>query len=186
MGSSGVLTDLTNALIRSNVKTLTGTIATTPALLITDGAGLKYCCDVNIGAFDSTGHINQYKNDLLGIPGTSGFTGDDVLTFGTTLRNVPLARNNNALIYADIGTAVLLSRNGSGVWQIDGLAEAQVGTYVMIPVDVKNKVIGPIQNITITQRPLTLGEIGVDGGGFGVTPFGSVGIFENNVFEGLV
>lgn len=181
----GVLTDATNALIKSRVKVMLGTIATAPALLVTDGDNTTYCCDVNIGQYDSTGKINQYKRNLLGIPGTDGFRADDSLIYGTVLRNVPLARNNNALIYADVGTPVTIARNDSGQWYVAGFAEQQVGTYTMVPVNLSTMTLGPIQKSTTEIRPLTLGELALYGGGFGVIPLGAMGIFLNGVLQAI-
>lgn len=180
-----VITDVTNALIKSNKTDMLGTIATAPALLVTDGTNVTYACDVNIGQFDSTGKINQYKRNLLGIAGTQGYKIDDQLIYGTVLRNVILARNNAALIYADVGTAVTLERNASGQWTIAGFAEQQVGSYVMIPVNLGDGSIGPIQNLTDSIRPLTLGELALYGGGFGLIPFGISGVFIGGVLQRL-
>jgi hypothetical protein len=180
-----ILTDQTNAAIKAQVKVMLGTIATTPALLVTDGINTTYACDVNIGNFDSTGTINQYKRNLLGIPGTDGYQVDDSLIYGTVLRNVPLARNNASLIYADIGTPVTISRNESGQWVVNGFAEEQVGTYTMVPVDLSSGLLGPIQNLTSIIRPLEFGELALYGGGFGTIPFGAMGIFVNGILQSI-
>jgi hypothetical protein len=176
-----ILTDQTNALIKSQVKVMMGTIATAPALLVTDGVNETYCCDVNIGQYDSTGTIDQYKRNLLGLPGSDNYNDynpDNLdLVYGTVLRNVPLARNNGALIYADIGTPVTITRDSNGRWVVDGFTQQQPGTYTMVPVDLNTGVLGPIQDLTVTYRPLTLGELG--SGQFGVTPLGSMGTFGN-------
>jgi hypothetical protein len=182
----GVLTDQTEALIKASVKVMLGTIATIPTLLYTDGLNVTYACDVNIGMFDSTGTINQYKRNLLGIPGTQGYTVDDSLIYGTVLRNVPLARNNAALVYADIGTPVTITRNESGQWVVAGLAEEQVGTYTMTPVNLSTGNLGPVQDRTTVIRPLQLGELALYGGGFGSIPLGSQGVFINGILTRLV
>jgi hypothetical protein len=185
MGSSGVLTDLTNALIIKNHNYLMGTIASAPALILSDGANLTYCCDVNVSNYDSSGRVNQYKREILGIPGSWGYQTADSTTYGTILRNVPLATNNNNLIYADIGTAVIVQRSQSGQWQVTGFAEEQAGTYTMTPVDLGTMTIGPTQDFTVSTRLLTLSELAIYGGGFGVIPLGASARFIGGVFQGL-
>jgi hypothetical protein len=180
-----ILTDQTNALIQKQVKVMMGTIATAPALLVTDGVNQTWACDVNIGQFDSTGTIDQWKRNLLGIPGSynyNDYNPDNLdYVYGTILRNVPLARNNASLIYADIGTPVTITRDSNGRWIVDGFTQQQPGTYTMVPVDLSTGTLGPIQDLTTTYRPLTLGELGAAESTFGLMPLGSMGTFGNRV-----
>lgn len=179
----GTLTDLTNARIKSNAKTLYGTVLTRPALLVSDGINLTYCCDVQIGANDVTGRINQIKY-LLGVPGASHYNPlNDPLTTSNILRNVPIARANYDLIYADIGNAVILTRSASGQWEVTGFAQERPGTVTLVPVDLGTLTIGPIEDLSVTSRMLMLGELKDYGGGFGVIPLGAIAVFVGGVFK---
>lgn len=172
------LTDLTNAITKSNATTLYGTVLSRPALLVTDGVSVIYACDVQIGEYDVTGRINQTSSYLLGVPGSSSWTLDELLTVGSILRNVPIARNNYELIYADVGNAVELTRDQSGQWQVTGFAQEQPGTFNLVEVDLGNMTIGTITDLSISGRLLTLGELGtIIAGGWGIVPFGASGLF---------
>jgi len=183
--AGGVLTDYTNASVRAGKNTLTGTIASKPALLLSDGIGLTYACDVQITQFNDTGRVDQYKYDLLGIPGYHGFHLGDEETIGTILRNCAISRNSYDLVYADIGTPVEITRTQNGIWVITGFAEEQAGTYTLVPVNLGDLSIGIGQDVSVVARILTLGELKDYGGGFGIIPFGAFGIFVGGVFQGV-
>jgi hypothetical protein len=92
------------------------------------------------------------------------------------LKNVPIARGNRDLLYADAGNACRLRRSMSGQYEVIGFSKELPGRYVRIPVDLSDLTLGPVEDISITARPLTLGDL-ADFGGFGRTPLGAVAIF---------
>lgn len=147
---SDVLSYLMQADIRDAAPEIQGKILTRPALLVTDGTGVVYACDVDIGKTDP-------------------------------LRNVPIASNNNALNYAEAGCAVTLRKTVSGQYTITGFAKEMPGTYIRIPVSITTGAFGPIEDLSITSRPLQLGELALYGGGFGIIPLGAVGTFQGGV-----
>jgi hypothetical protein len=156
------LTYLLRAEVRDSKSELNGKILTRPSLLITDGTVVIYACDVDIGVKDPSG--NDQVEDLID-------------KYNTVLRNVPIARSDYELIYADVGSAVRLRRTTSGQYEIVGFSDEMPGTYVRVPVDIENLTIGAIQEISITSRPLTLIELSTFGV-FGEMPFGSIAIFQ--------
>jgi hypothetical protein len=187
-----MLTDLTNAMIVGDPTVLYGKVLSRPALLVTDGKSTIWACDVDVGLTDPTGLIDQSEKYLGGIPQPSGdpyytppYQSGDDLVYGTILRNVPIARNNDSLLYADVGNPVILQRDGSGQWQIVGFGQEMTGTRVRIAVDLGTLTIGSITDLSIDSRVLTLAEIGIYGGGFGVCPLGAVGIFVGGVLKGI-
>ncbi len=158
------LTYLTQAVLRDSKAELDGKILTRPALLVTDGLVVTYAVDVDIGLVDATGYDTTL--DLLNVNIT-----------GSILRNVPLARGNDSLVYADVGNAVRLRRTTSGRYEVIGFSLQKPGTNIRIPVDLDDYSFGPIEDRTLTARAFTLGELQDYGGGFGVIPFGATGLF---------
>lgn len=190
-----VLTDLASAQVKRGVKTLYGTVMSTPALLVSDGLNNVYACDVNIGPTDPTGRINQYNQQrrngeiilrngytnpesLTRLPGQRGWELSDSLTVNTVLHNVVIARNNVDLIYAAIGTPVILSRSHSGQWEITGFAVEQPGTYTMVPVNLGDMTIGAVVDMSLEARLLSLGEVGT------LAPFGEIPLGASGIFSG--
>jgi hypothetical protein len=100
------------------------------------------------------------------------------------LRNVPVASGNNQLLYAEAGAAVILRKTASGQFTMVGFAKEMPGTYIRIPVTISTGAFGPTQNISITSRPLTLGEL-ASYGGFGFVPLGSIATFQGGVLIGI-
>lgn len=139
--------------VRDAAPTLTGKVLTKPALQLTDGIGLMYCCDVDIG----------YPPDILGNP--------------QYLRNVPIAENNKDLYYTDVGMAVTLTRTANGQYRITGLSVEQPGTYIRYPVDLSTSAFGTPVDSTLSARVLTFGEFAAYGG-FGFVPLGAIGMFQ--------
>lgn len=184
-----VLTDLASAEVKRGVKKLYGITLTRPEVLVSDGLNVIYACDVNIGPTDPSGAIIQYNNtkkkrrdDLLtGIPGQppEDWQLDDALPghVDTTLHNVVISRNNKDLIYADVGSPVICERSESGQWQITGFSIERPGTYLLYPVDLGEMSIGPVIDMTIETRLLTLAEMGEEAE-FGSLPFGASAIFQ--------
>lgn len=99
------------------------------------------------------------------------------------LRNVPIARGNRDLLYAEVGAAVRLRRTESGRYEVVGFSKEAPGTYIRLPVHLATFVLGPATDETLTGRPLTLGELATIGGGFGMCPFGAIGIFKGGVLQ---
>ncbi len=156
------LTYLIKASIRDARSELNGKILTRPALLVTDGISQIYACDVDIGIKDPSG--NSQVDNLID-------------QYNTVLRNVPIARSDYELIYADVGAAVRLRRTSSGQYEIVGFSDEMPGTYIRVPVDLTDLTIGTIEDVSITSRPLTYEELATYGG-YGVVPYGAIGIFQ--------
>lgn len=184
----GVLTDIAQAQVKRGVRRLYGTILTRPALRVSDGITEVYACDVDIGQTDPTGRVRQFGNkdeddDLLtGLPGQDSFDLNASLMIDTTLHDVVIARNNQDLIYADIGNAVVLDRSENGQWQITGFSFEKPGTYTLIPVNLGAGTIGTIVDLSIDTHLLTFGELGTLKP-FGVIPFGASAIFRGGVLQ---
>ena len=94
------------------------------------------------------------------------------------LRNVPIARGNRSLVYAEAGAALRLRRTASGQYQVIGFSKEAPGTYMQVAVDIDTLAIGAPTDFSLTSRPLTLGELASYGGGFGVIALGSVAVFQ--------
>lgn len=100
------------------------------------------------------------------------------------LRNVPIARANRDLTYAEAGSACRLRRTTAGQYEVIGFSREMPGTYFRVAVSVPPFQLGPasdttfgaIEDVTIDARPLTLGELETYGG-FGIVPLGAIGIF---------
>jgi hypothetical protein len=99
------------------------------------------------------------------------------------LRNVPIARANRELLYAEVGAAVRLRRTESGRYEVSGFSQEQPGTYIRIPVTLSTFVLGPIEDESVTGRPLTYEELATLGAGYGFCPYGAVGIFKGGVLQ---
>lgn len=190
------LTDMASAEVKHDVKRLYGMTMTRPTLLVSEGIAVVYACDVNIGPTDPTGSIHQYYNKkhkkddfLTGLPGQppEDWQLDDSLPghVDTTLHNVVISRNNKDLLYADIGSPVILERDASGGWQIIGFSMERPGTHILYPVDLSTLTLGPIMDLSIETRLLTLAEIGEEKP-FGVLPFGASAIYEGGQLIQLV
>lgn len=187
-----VLTDMASAQVKRGVKQLYGKVLTPPALLVTDGVELVWACDVEISEMDPTASNRQFGNKdddiigtgeeeddvITGLPGQDTWDLDASLLIDTTLHNVLISRNNNELIYADPGNAVILERSESGQWQIVGFAIERPGTYTLIKVDLGNMTIGTVIDMTVSGHLLTLGELGT------LSPFGMIAFGASGVFKG--
>jgi len=186
-----VITDMASAQVKLGVTTLYGTTTSNPTLLLSDGLNVQWVCDVNIGEFDASGEVNQYikKNgqpgSLTGLPGQppEDWQLDDSLPghVDTSMHNVPIARNNEELRYAQIGAPVVLTRNLRGQWEITGFSQEQPGTHIMYPVDLGDGSIRTIIDLTTTIRMLTLAELG-EIQPFGAIPFGAGALFKGQTF----
>lgn len=131
---------------------INGKILTRPALLVTDGDSRTYCVDVDIGE-----------------------NGD-----ADTLKNVPLARANRDLLYADAGNVCRLRRTASGQWEVIGFSKEGPGTYTRFPVSLSDMSFGPIEDLSIQARPFTYEELATYGV-YGVMPYGATAVFKGGV-----
>src|SRR5689334_760804 len=100
-----VLTYLIEAQQRDTQQELDGKVLTRPTLSVTDGLSTTYACDVDVGITNQQG--NDQSANLL-----------NVGSIGSVLHNVPIARGNMDVIYADVGAAVRLRRSASGRYEI--------------------------------------------------------------------
>jgi hypothetical protein len=162
------LTWLTEAVVRDGKAELDGKVLTRPALLVTDGLNVQYAVDVDIGVVDTVGY--DQAQDLT-----------NAAIVGTTLRNVVIARGNDALIYADVGAAVRLRRTASGRYEVVGFSQQMPGVNTRIPVDMEDATFGEAEVTTLTSRLIRLGEFAFIGGGFGNVPLGAIGVFRGSV-----
>ena len=96
------------------------------------------------------------------------------------LRNVPVARNNRELTFADSGTAVELQRDASGQWEVVGLSDEMPGTYTSFTVDLGTFAFGAVTDLGLVSRPLTYAELATHGG-YGNVPYGAIGVFQGGV-----
>ena len=164
---SGYLTYLVRTEIDQSIREIDGQILTRPALLVTDGLGLTYGCDVDVG-----------------LKTIDANTGDEVVT---PLRNVPIAANSRDVIYSDAGTAVRLRRSETGRWEVVGLSKRRPGAYTRIPVTIPDPGFGPLPydlgtplEVGLVARALTYDELATFGG-YGIVPYGATGIFRNGI-----
>lgn len=96
------------------------------------------------------------------------------------LYNVPVSRTNRDLILADAGTAVELTRDASGAWEVTGFADEAPGTYTSFTVDLGTFAFGSVVDHSILARPLTYAELATYGG-YGIVPYGAIGTFVGGV-----
>lgn len=152
------LTYLQQAQIRDSVPTLEGEVASRPALFKTDGVALTYAADVRILSDEAAEQV---------------------------LRNVPIAVGVRDVVYAEVGAAVSLARNGpTGRFEITGFSKRKPGTHTRIAVNLGTGAAGPAVDVAVTARPLTLGELGSPtfGAGFGTIPLGAYALFRGSTF----
>jgi hypothetical protein len=138
-----------------------------PVLLTTDGVGLTYCVDVDIGQKV----VDRNTDEEVVAP----------------LRNVPIAQGNNELLYADAGAAVRVRRSSSGRYEVVGFSKRLPGTYTRVPVRIPAPGLGPVPyefgaatSVGLSARRLTYGELGTIGS-YGTTPYGAIGRFRGDV-----
>ena len=151
---------------------LIGTVASAVYQYCPDGSGnWVWACDVDIGA-------SVLDN---GQP-------SDTVTVGTApssnvLQAVPIASNNQELLYVQQGTGVALQRQSNGSYVIVGLSKTSQGLghviYMSFTEDIA-QVLGDAWHGVII-RPLTLAELGsLSPTGFGGLPLGAQGRFDAN------
>lgn len=146
-----LLTNITQAQIDASKTEIDGKVLTRPALLVTDGIALVYAVDVDIGAK------------------------------GEVLKNVPLARANHDLLYAEPGNPVRLRRTASGKFEVTGFSKEMPGRYDRFEVDLGTYAIGPTVAFGLDARPLTYSDLATLPGGYGTAPYGATGIYQGGV-----
>lgn len=166
------LTYLLDAKLKDDRQELDGRVISRPQLLVTDGVGVTYAVNVNIGVVSAAGtdqakNIQNPNTGLLNQP-------------WTVLYNVPIARGNRDLIYADVGAAVRLRKTANGRFEVVGFSFEAPGTVTRVGVDIDEFTIGAVEDFTLTTRLLTLGELATMGYGFGITPFGAYATYVGN------
>lgn len=137
-----LLVNLTQAIVDDNKNELDGKVLTRAALRVTDGRERIYAIDVDIGDADRV------------------------------LRNVPLARANRDLLYAEPGNPVRLRRTADGRWEVIGFAREMPGSLERFAVDLETLTFGAIENLTLTALVVPYGELATLGGGYGTAPYG--------------
>ena len=153
------------AAIDAAIRELDGKTLTRPVLMVADvNSELTYCVDVDIG---------QKMLDRN--------SGDEVLAI---LKNVAIASGDQSLLYAETGAAVRLRRTDSGRWEVSGFSKVLPGSYTRTPItigeagaDVIPYELGETVDITNSSRLLTYDELATIGGGYGICPYGAIGIF---------
>lgn len=170
---SGILTYLTQAVVRDNVKELDGKTLTRPTLLISDGEHQTFGVDVDI----AQKRIGKRKNTETNL--YEEYPEGEVVP----LRNVPIASGTHQLIYADIGSAVRLRRSESGFWEIVGFSKRAPGTYTVLRVTIGKPSCDPLEytigdptSIGLSSRALTYEELSTYGD-YGTIPYGAIGVF---------
>jgi hypothetical protein len=134
-----------------------------------DGSGSwVWACDVDIGA----SVLDNGSSDNVTV-GTG--------TSPNVLQAVPVAANNQEIIYAQQGTAVALRKLSNGRYAIVGLAKTSQGLghviYMSFTEDIAQVVTDQWHGVII--RPLTLGELGtLAPQEFGSLPMGAQGRFD--------
>jgi hypothetical protein len=93
--------------------------------------------------------------------------------------NVPLARNNKDLQYADVGAPVTLERSDvMAAWQVTGFSIQQPGTHKLYPVDLGDMTLGTVIDLSVTTRLLSLAEMGE------LQPFGTLSFGASAIYKG--
>jgi hypothetical protein len=160
----GILTNLIDAQQRDMQQELDGKVLTRPTLSVTDGLSTTYACDVDIGITNQQG--NDQSANLL-----------NVGSIGSILHDVPIARGNMDVIYADVGAAVRLRRSASGRYEIIGFSKQMPGTYIRVPVDLEDFTFGQIEDLSISSRAIPYEEL-VNFGGYGTAAYGITAVYQ--------
>lgn len=144
---------------------------------------------------ENDGHYYRvFVPGLTAIDGLSNWViGEWIVSDGTkwlkltslneTLRNVPLARANADLMYADVGNPVRLRRSVSGQYEVVGFSKEMPGTYTRLPVDIDDFSFGLVEDLTVQARPLTYDELGTYG--YGIVPYGGIAYFKGGLLQGI-
>ena len=156
-----VTSNFVEAKIKDKRLELDGKVLSRPLLSVTDGISLVYGCDVDIGITAISGY-NQ--SPLL------------VNANNTVLKNVPIARSNRDVVYAEVGSAVRLRRTSSGRFEIIGFSKEMPGTYKRYAVNLTTLTIGAVEDVTITALVIPFGDL-ILFGSFGTIPLGAIAVY---------
>ena len=159
-----VTSNFVEAKIKDKRLELDGKVLSRPQLSVTDGTSLVYGCDVDIGITAISGYD---QSPLL------------VNANNTVLKNVPIARGNRDVVYAEVGSAVRLRRTSSGRFEIIGFSKEMPGTYKRYPVNLTTLAIGVVEDLTITALVIPLGDLYLFGS-FGTIPLGAIAIYRGS------
>lgn len=140
--------EIANRSVVQSSDEIDGRVMSMPALRYTDGLGVTNAVDVDIGRPDEL------------------------------LRNVPLARANRALTYAQVGNPVRLRRTAAGQWEVVGFSREMPGTYTEVPVNILDYTFGAPRVRGVEARTLNYDELGVYGV-YGTIRYGAVGLFRD-------
>lgn len=99
---------------------------------------------------------------------------------GAPLKNVPIARGNFDLLYADVGNAARLRRSESGQYEVVGFSKELPGSFTRVCVHIGDGVLGPVTDEGISSHVVSLGELADFSAGFGSTPFEAVAIYRGS------
>jgi len=104
----------------------------------------------------------------------------DVVIFGNLyLKNVPIAVAAKEVHYADVNSAVTLRRNEAiGKLEVVGFAKSVPGTFRRFSVDTTTYANGTLIDYGYVTRAFTYYELQLYGGGYGIIPYGSYGVFQ--------
>jgi hypothetical protein len=148
---------LYNFVDREN-KSVVGVTTSYPALLKSDGLNLTYTVNVMI-----TFVASQEE-----------------------MKNVPIAEAAGAVFYADVGSAVQLTKIPlTGKYEVTGFSKFKPGFLRRYAVDCGTGLIGAVVVSTLSTRMLSLGELKSYGGGFGSCPLSAFGLFRGTTLVEL-
>lgn len=97
------------------------------------------------------------------------------------LRNVPLARGNREVSYADVGNACRLRRSESGQYEVVGFSKEAPGTYTRVLVNLDLLTLTSITDLSIRTDLVTYGDLA-----YGTTPYGASAISKGGTVERIV
>lgn len=118
---------------------------------------------------------------LLVTDGTNLVYAVDVdIGLGAPLKNVPIARGNRDLLYAEAGSACRLRRSASGQYEVVGFSKELPGSYTRVCVHLGSGTLGAVTDMTIASHIVSLGELAAFGAGFGSTPLEAVAIYQGS------
>lgn len=154
--TGSALADLISWLVEKGGAELDAEVVTAPVVIQGDGqGGSTYACDVRIAG----------QQDVI--------------------KNVPISSAAGAVQYAAIGSwggsAVRVARSPiTGKMEIVGFSKRKPGFFHRYSVALDTGVTGAVENVTITSRRLTFGELADYAGGFGSCPLGAYAIFRGS------
>lgn len=100
---------------------------------------------------------------------------------GEALRNVPLARGNREISYADIGNACRLRRTASGQYEVIGFSKEAPGTYTRVLVNLSTLQLTGIVDLSVTTELVPYGSLV-----YGTTPYGASAIYKGGTLTRIV